>query len=36
MTVLESGKFNESELMPICLPKSGHFRDTKRGMNKKG
>ena len=31
MSILPSGNFNSDEIMPICLPSSKNYEDSKRG-----
>ena len=33
MSLLQSGKFDEESLMPICLPPTKEFEDTNRGKS---
>ena len=31
MSILPNGNFNPDEIMPICLPSSKNYEDSKRG-----
>ena len=33
MTILPNGNFNPDEIMPICLPSSKNYEDSKRGTS---